>query len=48
MEERENAEVFSLEQPSVCVMKQSDEIPDHSKINIATLSIILLASESAH
>lgn len=32
--------MFSLEQPSVCVVEQSDEMLDHSKINIATLSSI--------
>ena len=38
--ERENAEVFSLEQPSVCVVEQSDEMLDHSKINTANPSSI--------
>ena len=38
MAERENAKVFSLEQQLACVVEQSDEILDRSKINTATPS----------
>ena len=40
MVERENAEVFSSEQPSVCVVEQSEEMHDHEKINTDTLSSV--------
>ena len=38
--ERENSKVISLEQPSVCVIEQSQEILGHSNINVATTSSI--------
>ena len=40
MAERENAKVFSLEQQLACVVEQSDEILDRSKINTTTTSCI--------
>ena len=33
---RENAEVISLEQPSICVIEQSQEILGRSNINVST------------
>ena len=33
---RENAEVISLEQPSICVVEQSKEILGRSNINVVT------------
>ena len=38
MAERAHAEVISLEQPSVCVVEQSNEMLDFSKINTSTTS----------